>query len=239
MEFGLATKTLKALALAGILALGACGNGGDDGGQAAGGDRDWGNFGQEEGDVVIGDPDAPISIVEYASVTCGHCAQFHVFTYPYLHEEYIEAGLARFVMRPLPTPPTNMARLGFMIASCMPEGRYYPFIDALMRTQNQWAFNQNPEFRIESLARLAAQAGLSREAFDACRIDQSRLDLVNAQTEASLAAGVQSTPTFFVNGEKIDGAMGWEQFEPYLIAHLPEDLRPSEEPAEEGETAPE
>ncbi len=223
MDLNHLLNLLKAAALTAFLGLAGCG--GEGGGNAGGGDRDWGEFGRE-GDIVLGDMDAPVSVVEYASVTCGHCAQFHVFTYPFLKAEYIDTGLVRYTMRELPTPPTNMARLGFMIARCVPEDRYYNFIDALMRTQAQWAFDRDPNARLAALARLAAQAGLSRNDFDACRLDQAGLDRINEATAASQAAGVQSTPTFFINGEIAEGTMGWEQFEPLLIAQLPEDLRP-------------
>jgi len=227
-------KSAIVLTLGFGLALAGCGDAGDTsgGGQGGLGDRDWGDFG-EESDIVLGDLEAPVSIVEYASVTCGHCAQFHVFTFPFLEEEYINAGLVRYTMRPLPTPPTNMARLGFMVARCVPESRYYNFIDALMRTQPQWAFDSNPDARTRALAQLAAQAGLSQSAFDACRLDQAGLDRINAAAEASAGVGVRSTPTFFVNGEMVEGAMSWEQFEPYIIAHLPEDLRPADTEAAE------
>lgn len=232
-EFGTRDGLVKKGAIALVLSLGlglaACGNGG---GGSASGDRDWGDFGRE-GDIVLGDADAPISVIEYASVTCGACAQFHVFTYPFLKAEYIDEGLVRYTMRELPTPPTTMARLGFMVARCVPEDRYYNFVDALMRTQNAWAFNPDSNARIDALGQLAAQAGLSRADFDACRLDQAGLDRINAATDATREVGVQRTPTFFINGEMVEGALPWEQFEPYLIAHLPEDLRPDDAPAAE------
>jgi protein-disulfide isomerase len=229
--------TLKNAAIALVLGLGlalaGCGDSGEETGgpaTAAGdlGDRDWGNFGQE-GDIVLGDMDAPVSIIEYASTTCSHCAQFSVFTFPFLKEEYIDTGLVRYTMRPLPTPPTNMALTGFMIAACVPESRYYNFIDALMRTQGDWAFNRDANARTEALARLAAQAGMSRSEFDACRLDEEGLSRLNTQVQASQAAGIRSTPTFDINGERVEGFLPWEQFEPYIIAHLPEELRPAPE----------
>jgi len=229
---------LKKAAMAAVLGLGltlaACGNDGEGGGSASLGDRDWGDFGQE-GDFVLGDMDAPISVIEYASVTCGHCAQFHVFTYPFLKDEYIDEGLVRYTMRPLPTPPTNMARLGFMIAACVGEDRYYNFIDALMRTQSQWAFNPDSQARLDALAQIAAQTGMSQSQFDNCRLDQAGLDRLNEAANASRTVGVQSTPTFFINGEMVEGAMGWDQFEPYLISKLPEELRPVSEDEEDEE----
>ena len=222
---------LKAGALSAVLALAACGDGGGEGGGTSTGDaaRDWGGFGQE-GDIVLGDPDAPISVIEYASVTCGHCAQFHVFTYPYLKEEYIDTGLVRYTLRELPTAPANMARLGFMTARCVANGnadRYYTFIDFLMRTQPDWAYNPDAQARLSALQRLAAQAGMSRSDFEACRTDQAGLDRVNAAEQASLAIGVQSTPTFYINGVERQGAMNWDTMEELLIPHLPEDMRPA------------
>ncbi len=211
------------------LVLAGCGD--DDNGASAGlGDRDWGDFGRE-GDVVLGDPDAPVSVVEYASVTCGHCAAFHVQTFPHMEEEYIETGMVRYVMRALPTPPMTMARLGFMTATCVGDERYYAFIDALMRTQNAWAFNPDPESRLTNLGLLARQAGMTEDEFDACRVNQAALDLVNESAEDALEIGVNSTPTFFINGEQINGAMDWTNFEPNIIRFLPEELRPV--PAEE------
>ena len=236
-NLGSVSSPLKTAALAGLLGLGlalaGCGNDSGDGdgtAQTGLGDRDWNNFGQES-DIVLGDPDAPVSIIEYASVTCSHCAQFQVFVFPFIEEEYINTGLVRYTMRPLPTPPTNMARLGFMIARCVPEERYYNFIDALMRTQGEWAFQQDPDARMNALARLAAQAGMSRNDFDTCRLDQTVLDGLNAQVEASAAVGVRSTPTFYINGDQYEGVYPWDMFEPFIISHLPEDLRPA--PAED------
>ncbi len=224
-----------ALSVATMLVLTGCGDsgggdsgGGDDNGASTAnlGDREWGDFGRE-GDIVLGDMDAPISVIEWASVTCGHCAAFDVQTYPFLKEEYIDTGLVRFTMRELPTSPTNMARLGFMIARCVDESRYYNFIDALMRTQSAWAFNPDANVRLTNLARLAAQAGLSQAQFDACRLDQAGLDRVNAAAEEALATGIQSTPTFYINGELFRGSVDWETFEGYLIPFLPEELRPA------------
>ena len=225
---------LKAGVLALALGLAACG--GEEGGTTTTSDRDFGNFGQES-DIVLGDMDAPISIIEYASVTCGHCAAFHIQTYPFLKEEYIDAGLVRYTMRELPTPPTTMARLGFMVARCVDETRYYNFIDALMRSQQYWAFNPDPNARMYYLAQLSAQAGLSEAEFNACRQDQAMLDMINARAEAGNEMGVVSTPTFFINGEMFNGAVAWEQFEELLIPHLPEELRPSDEAGEAQEPA--
>ncbi len=223
---------LKAGTIALALVLAGCGDSG--GGDTTGsGDRGWGDFGRE-GDIVLGDMDAPISVIEWASLTCGNCASFHIQTYPFLKEQYIDTGLVRFTMRELPTSPATMARLGFMVARCVDESRYYNFIDALMRTQAAWAFNPDPEVRISNLARLAAQAGLTQQQFDTCRFDQAGLDRINAAGEEALAVGVQSTPTFYINGEEFRGAVDWATFEQYLIPHLPEDLRP-EQADDEGE----
>ena len=228
----LSTNILKAGALALTLVLAGCGEDNGNGGSAALGDRDFADFGRE-GDFIAGDMDAPVSIIEFASVTCSHCASFHVYTYPSLKSEMIDTGLVRYTMRALPTPPMTMARLGFMTASCVGEERYYAFIDALMRTQNAWAFNPDAATRRENLSQLARLAGLTEEEFEACTQNQEALDAVNAQEAEGQELGVRSTPTFFINGEMINGAMDWDSFEALIIPHLPEELRP--EPAAEVE----
>jgi len=231
----LQTNTLKAGVVVLALVLAGCGNDDDTaGGQAASGDRDWGDFG-ENGDIVQGDPDAPVSVIEYASVTCGHCASFHVYTYPFMKEEYIDTGLVRYTMRALPTPPMTMARLGFMTASCVGEDRYYAFIDALMRNQSFWAFNQDMNTNRANLGQIAAMAGLTEAEVQACQSDQARLDAVNASSEGALEIGVNTTPTFFINGTQVNGMQAWETFEPMIIEHLPPELRPAQD--EEAEEA--
>ncbi len=229
----LGRKALTTGALALTLLLAGCGDGGGDTTSEDLGDRDYAEFGRD-GDIVLGDPDAPVSILEFASVTCPHCAQFHVQVFPMLKEEYIDTGLVRYTLRAMPTSPQAMSALGFMLARCVDESRYYNFLDALFRTQSQWAFNPDAQARINTLAAISEQAGMTEEQFNACRQDEAELQRVQDQSEEALSLGVTATPSFFINGELQVGALGWERFEELIIPHLPEELRPDDTEPESG-----
>lgn len=153
-------------------------------------------------DVVQGKADAPITIVEYASMTCGHCARFHAETYPDLLKNYIDTGKVRFILREFPLDP--LAAAGFMLARCSGDKRN-AMIDLLFDTQKDWAFVEKP---LEALASIVKQTGMSQEAFDKCINDQALYDKVNeVRDRAAQKFGVNATPTFFVNGKKITGEM--------------------------------
>lgn len=231
-EFSLARKFLIGGIFIAATALAACGG---DGGSSSGGEenREFGDFGRE-GDIVLGDPDAPVSIIEFASPTCPHCAQFHIQVFPYLEEEYIETGLVRYTLRAMPTPPQSLAALAFMLGRCVDESRYYNFMDAIFRTQDQWLYTDDPQQRINILRAISRQAGISDERFDVCRQDEAELARVQSQMEEAISLGVTATPSFFINGELQVGAVAWPQFEQLIIPHLPEDLRPVEEENESG-----
>jgi len=156
-------------------------------------------------DIVEGSDDAPVTIVEYASLTCGHCANFHVATYPALKEKYIDTGKARFIMREYPLDPR--AEAGFMLARCA-EGKYYPMVDVLFKQQNNWAPVQDARTALLNIAKLA---GFSQESFEACLTNQTLLDEVRGVRAHGSDLGVTATPTFFINGKKYPGAMSIEQ----------------------------
>lgn len=157
-------------------------------------------------DEVKGSADAPVTIVEYASMTCGHCADFHVNTFPELAKKYIETGKVRFILREFPLDPR--AEAGFMLARCT-EGKYYPMVDVLFKQQNVWAPAQDARTALLNIAKLA---GFSQESFEACLTNQKLLDDVKAMRSRGSDFGVNSTPTFFINGKKYPGAMRIEQF---------------------------
>ncbi|MCT7373544.1 DsbA family protein [Chelativorans salis] len=153
-----------------------------------------------------GAEDAPVTIVEYASMTCGHCANFHVNTYPALKEQYIDTGKARLIMREFPFDPR--AEAGFMLARCA-DNKYFAMIDVLFKQQNNWAPVQDARSALLNIAKLA---GFSQESFEACLTDQKLLDDVRAvRARGAEEFGVDSTPTFFINGKKYSGAMSIEQ----------------------------
>lgn len=167
-------------------------------------------------DMVMGDANAPVTIIEYASMTCGHCANFHKNTLPALKERYIDTGKVRMILREFPFDPRAAA--AFMLARCAPQDKYYPMVSVLFEQQSVWAQAQDPRPPMLQLAKLA---GFTQESFDACLSNQELLDKVSAVFEkASKEYGVESTPTFFINGEKVTGAMPIDEMAPYIEKHL-------------------
>ncbi|MEP1931727.1 MAG: thioredoxin domain-containing protein [Roseibium sp.] len=159
------------------------------------------------GDKIIGDENAPVTIVEYASMTCGHCANFHSRTWPDLKKDYIETGKVRFIFREFPLDP--VAAAAFMLARCAPQDKYFEIIDVMFEEQRSWAFTDNP---YQSLLDFSKQIGFTQESFEECLTNQGLLDAVNAVRErGSNEFGVTSTPTFFINGEKHPGALRIEE----------------------------
>jgi len=155
------------------------------------------------GDEVLGKADAPVTIIEYASMTCSHCAHFHEKTFPVLKAKYIETGKVRFVLREFPLDP--LATAGFMLARCAGPGKYYPVTDLLFDQQQNWAFVDKPA---DALLATVKQAGFTKESFETCLKDQKIFDAINATRQlASEKLGVNSTPTFFINGKIYRGAI--------------------------------
>jgi protein-disulfide isomerase len=169
------------------------------------------------GESALGDPNAPVTIVEYASMTCSHCAAFHKDTYPALKEKYIDTGKVYFIFREFPLDP--VATAAFMLARCVPESQYFTFVSALFKNQNIWAFTDD---RVGGLTKMGKQAGLTQEKFDECLTNQELLDGVNwVKDRGAKTFDVNSTPTFFINGEIIRGALPLDQFEEKINEQLP------------------
>ena len=168
------------------------------------------------GEIVLGSPDAPVTIVEYSSLTCPHCGAFHRDTLPKLTEKYVDKGLVKFHFRPFPFDP--YATAGAMLAQCVTPAAQVNFLDVLFKRQQQWIQAENP---MDELQRLAKQAGLSESDFVVCLKDQNRLDAVRQmQAAAAEELGVRSTPTFFINGEKLQGNQPLAEFENKLKPFL-------------------
>ena len=163
----------------------------------------------EEGalpDKVLGNADAPVTIVEYASMTCPHCAHFHETTLPELKTKYIDTGKARLILREFPFDPR--AEAGFMLARCSGD-KYFPMVDVLFKQQQNWASVQNAK---DALLQISKLAGFSQESFEACLTDQKLLDDVRAvQKRGADEFKVDSTPTFFINGNTYKGALTIEE----------------------------
>lgn len=169
------------------------------------------------GDRSLGKEDAPITIVEYASFTCPHCASFHVNTLPALKEKYIETGKVRFIFRDFPFD--TMATAMSMLTRCAPAERYYPLVELYFRRQEALISAANPLDELLASARLA---GFSQESFEACLKNQSIYDAVNAMKKhGAEKLGVNSTPTFFINGKRMSGARSIEEMDQLLQPLLP------------------
>jgi protein-disulfide isomerase len=154
-------------------------------------------------EMAMGDPNAPVTVIEYASMTCGHCAHFHETTWPTLKSEYVDTGKVYFILREFPLDP--LAAAGFMLARNAPGGRTFDVVDLLFERQQDWAYSDNP---VEALRTLSKQFGYSPSTFEATLKDQTLLDNINAvRARASEEFKVDSTPTFFINGEQVKGAM--------------------------------
>ena len=160
-------------------------------------------------DLWLGAANAPVTMIEYASMTCTHCAAFHAQTFPVLKSKYIDTGKVRFVLREFPLDP--LATAAFMLARCAGDDKRAGLVDLLFAQQRNWAFREQP---VEALATLMRQTGMSRETFDACLKDQATFEKVNASRDrASETFAVDATPTFFINGRKIGGEMTPEELD--------------------------
>jgi protein-disulfide isomerase len=168
------------------------------------------------GDKIIGDENAPVTIVEYASMTCGHCANFHKNTYPKLKTDYIDTGKVRFIFREFPLDP--VASGGFMLARCAPQDKYFDVVDTMFENQRSWAFTDNP---YQSMLDFSKQIGFTQETFEECLTNQGLLDAIETvKNRGAGEFGVNSTPTFFINGEKHSGALSIEEMGKLIEAQL-------------------
>jgi protein-disulfide isomerase len=162
-------------------------------------------------DMALGPANAPVTITEYASMTCPHCAAFNESVFPKIKSEYIDTGKVRYVFREFPLD--IKAAAGSMLARCIAKndsGKYFAVIDMLFKQQNDWVLKNTTE----TLTRIGKQAGLSQQAVEDCLKDQALLDKIAAdQKYAAEMLKVDSTPTFFINGEKIKGEASFEEFD--------------------------
>jgi protein-disulfide isomerase len=162
-------------------------------------------------DMAIGNANASVTITEYASMTCPHCAAFNEQVFPKIKKEYIDTGKVRWIFREFPLD--IKAAAGSMLSRCIANGdpqKYFAVTDMLFRSQNDWVTKNTTE----TLTRIGKQAGLTQPKVEACLKDQSLLDKIAAdQKYASEVLKVDSTPTFFINGEKVKGETSIEEFE--------------------------
>jgi protein-disulfide isomerase len=163
-------------------------------------------------DVPLGKDDAPVTIVEYASMTCSHCAAFYATTFPELKSKYIDTGKVRFILREFPLDP--LATAGFMLARCAGPDKRNAMVDLLFAQQKNWAFTEKP---IEALSNLVKQTGMTQETFESCLKDQALYEKVNdVRNRAAEKFGINATPTFFFNGRKQTGEISPEKLDTLL-----------------------
>jgi len=161
-------------------------------------------------DIVVGSANAPNTIVEYASMTCPHCAQFQTEVFPQVKAKYIDTGKARYILREFPLD--NLAAAAFMLARCSGNDRYYPMVDALFSTQESWAV-PGVDAK-DKLLQIARQAGMSKDEFDKCLTDKELFSkIVQVRQIANDKFQVDSTPTFFINGKRLKGDHQLKDFE--------------------------
>lgn len=165
-------------------------------------------------DRFIGSADAPLTIIEYASTTCGACASFHARVFKQLKETYIDTGKVRLVLREFPTPPKDRAKAAFMLARCVPEERYFNVLDSLFRTQSKWILADNAQAALREMAK--ANFGLDDKTFDDCLTNADERKRIDEVVETGARTyGVDSTPSFVINGRTYEN-MGFDQFRAIL-----------------------
>jgi len=156
----------------------------------------------------LGNPDAPVTIIEYSSLTCPHCAAFHRETLPQLKAAYIDTGKARLIYRDFPFDQAGVAAA--VLARCAPEERYFSFLDVLFSRQEQWLSANDP---MAALQQIGAQGGVSPAAFQNCLQNE---DIINAVLSNRLGGAeeyqVQATPTFIIGADKIVGSQPFDAF---------------------------
>jgi len=168
------------------------------------------------GELFLGRKTAPVTIVEYASKTCPHCANFHNNVLPTIKKEYIDTGKVRLVYRDFPLDQLGLRAA--MVARCAAKDRFFGFVDTLYATQNKWARDTNP---VAALARIALLGGMSQADFDACLKNQEIADaILELRLEGDKTYRVASTPTFIIGGEKYAGGLTVEQMRAVLDRQL-------------------
>ncbi len=160
------------------------------------------------GEKVLGPADAPVSVVEYASMSCPHCAHFDETTFDAFKIKYIDSGKVRYVFRefPLNAPAVAVA----MLARCAPADKFFDVVHTFFRTQDKWLYGSDVKAGIIDVA---SQFGFTEQSFEACVKNQALFEGINAVRDRGSAFGVQATPTFFINGKKYEGALSLDELD--------------------------
>jgi len=168
------------------------------------------------GDSVMGADDAPVTVIEYASFTCPHCANFHRDTWPKVKANYVETGKVKFILREVYFDPYGL--WASMVARCGGESAFYPMAGQFLVQQDVWARAEDKAGAIQKIGRAN---GLSSEQMRDCLSDRDFAEaLVERYRETASADGIESTPSFVVNGELVRGNMAYAEFAAILDRHL-------------------
>jgi protein-disulfide isomerase len=201
-----ATRRLVLTAIA-ALSLAACGQA--NGAKPASG----GAIGDE---MVQGNPNAKVTVVEYASASCPHCAQWHEEVYPSFKKKYVDTGQVKFVFREFITPPPEVAAAGALLARCAGKDKYFAVLDAVFRSQKEWGPTGDVR---SSFLRIAQSFGMNEQQFTACvSNEKEQRALFDRVQRFATKEGISSTPTFVINGQKISGAASLAQLDAAIAA---------------------
>jgi protein-disulfide isomerase len=167
-------------------------------------------------DRVLGSANAKITVIEYASMTCPHCAEFHAGPFQILKMEYIKTGKVRFIYRDFPLD--RLALAAAMMARCAPKERYYPIVEIIFRTQTNWAKQANPT---EALSQIGLLSGISKKTYKACVGNKDIYEgVMKIRNDGEAKFDIQSTPTIIINGKPIKGHLTAEKLRLILDSEL-------------------
>jgi len=176
------------LAALSVVALAACSKGG-------------GSAGADE--MSMGDPKAKVSVIEYASASCPHCARFNNNVFPEFKKKYVDTGKVHYTFREFLTPPVQVAAAGFLLARCAGKDKYFPVLDAIFRSQDEMFAGGDTSNVRPVMLRIARSVGMSEDQFTACITDEKALKALNDRVQTAMDKdGIDSTPTFVINGKK-------------------------------------
>ncbi len=157
-------------------------------------------------DRILGDPNAPVEIVEYSSLTCPHCRNFHLNVLPKIKKKYIDSGKVKLIYRDFPFD--RLGLIAAVLARCAPPIRYFQFLDVLFQNQERWSQDSDPG---AALVRIGKLGGLSEDDFKACMANKELVDgLIQVRLDANKRFDVTATPTFIINGDK--RVVGFQEF---------------------------
>jgi protein-disulfide isomerase len=164
-------------------------------------------------DRILGDPNAPVTIIEYSSLTCSHCRQFHVEILPKIKKNYIDTGKVKLIYRDFPFDQTGL--LATVMARCAPPERFFGFVNVLFQQQSNWSRSKEP---FKALSRIGKLGGLNPSDFEACLKNQALFDgIVEKRLDGQKKFDVKATPTFIIDGDhKIVGSQPFEDFDKIL-----------------------